>query len=97
MRKFFSLLVVLVLTAMCVDAKAPLKPIKSGEKWLDNTGVHVNALGGGVLFHKGTYYWFGENKSDHTSAALVGVMCYSSKNLTDWTQEGVALKVENDP
>lgn len=97
MRKILSLLVAVVATAMCVEAKAPLKPIKSGELWPDNTGVHVNAHGGGVLYHKGKYYWFGENKSDHTSAALVGVMCYSSKNLTDWTRESVALKVEDDP
>ena len=97
MRKILALLVALVAVATSVEAKSPLKPIKSGELWLDNTGVHVNAHGGGILYHKGTYYWFGENKSERTSAALVGVMCYSSKNLTDWTQESVALKVEDDP
>ena len=32
-----------------------------------------------------------------TSSAMVGVMCYSSRNLTDWKNEGVALSVvDND-
>ncbi len=72
------------------------KEIRSGEIWPDNQGVHVNAHGGGVLYHKGTYYWYGENKSDTTSSAMVGVMCYSSRNLYDWKKEGVALPVVLD-
>lgn len=35
----------------------PLKEIRSGEIWPDNQGVHVNAHGGGILYHDGTYYW----------------------------------------
>lgn len=72
------------------------KEIRSGEIWPDNQGVHVNAHGGGVLYHKGTYYWYGENKSDTTSSAMVGIMCYSSRNLYDWKKEGVALPVVLD-
>lgn len=63
------------------------KEIRSGEIWPDNQGVHVNAHGGGVLYHKGTYYWYGENKSDTTSSAMVGIMCYSSRNLYDWKKK----------
>lgn len=29
----------------------PPKEIRSGEIWPDNQGVHVNAHGGGVLYH----------------------------------------------
>lgn len=65
--------------------------------WPDNNGVHVNAHGGGVLLHDGTYYWFGENKCDTTSSAMVGVDCYSSQDLVHWTNEGVALAVSDDP
>ena len=79
----------------CSDGNQ-MKPIVSGELWPDNNGVHINAHGGGVLFHDGTYYWFGENKCDTTSSAMVGVMCYSSKDLSNWTAEGVALAVEDD-
>ena len=51
-----------------------LKPIRSGEIWPDDRGAHVNAHGGGMLYHDGTYYWYGENKSDTTSKAMVGIM-----------------------
>ena len=84
------------LLLLCGCNPEPLKPIRSGELWADNNGVHVTAHGGGMMYHDGTYYWFGENKSDSTSSALVGVMCYSSENLTDWTARGVALPVVDD-
>lgn len=68
--------------------------IQSGEIWPDDKGVHINAHGGGILFYDDTYYWYGEHKADSTSAAMVGIMCYSSKNLSDWKNEGVVLPVE---
>lgn len=67
------------------------------EIWPDNNGVHVNAHGGGILEYNGTYYWFGENKCDTTSSAMVGVDVYSSKDLVHWIDEGVALAVSDDP
>ena len=67
--------------------------IKSGELWRDDSGRHINAHGGGVLKYGDTYYWFGEHKSDRTSDALVGVMCYASKDLVNWRNCGVALSV----
>lgn len=68
-----------------------------GEIWEDDQGVHINAHGGGILFHEGTYYWFGEHKGEETNAALVGVTCYSSTDLYNWKNEGVALAVSEDP
>lgn len=82
----------ILLATACTQPQS--KPICSGEIWPDNQGAHVNAHGGGMLYHEGTYYWYGENKSDTTSKAMVGIMCYSSKNLTDWTNEGAVLPVE---
>lgn len=72
---------------------------KPGEIWPDNNGVHINAHGGGILFHNGKYYWFGEHKVEGKKGnqAWVGVHCYSSENLTNWTDEGIALSVSNDP
>lgn len=87
------LLGALCFTSVACSQQEPAKPIKSGELWLDNNGTHVNAHGGGILFYDDTYYWYGENKCDSTSAAMVGIMCYSSKNLTDWTNEGAVLPV----
>jgi beta-xylosidase len=70
-----------------------------GAHWLDNNGVHINAHGGGILYHKGTYYWFGEHKisGEAGNVAHVGVHCYSSKNLYSWRDEGIALKVSENP
>lgn len=31
-----------------------------GKIWPDNNGVHINAHGGGILYHKNTYYWYYE-------------------------------------
>jgi rhamnogalacturonyl hydrolase YesR len=68
-----------------------------GRIWKDNTGRHINAHGGGILYHEGRYYWFGEHKGEQSNSAHVGVTCYSSTNLYDWTYERVALAVEKDP
>jgi len=72
------------------------KTIRSGELWLDDSGRHINAHGGGIMKHGDTYYWFGEHKSRRTSDALVGVMCYASENLVNWRNCGVALSVTNE-
>lgn len=71
--------------------------IRPGRLWLDDRGEHINAHGGGVLYHEGKYYWFGEHKNENSSAALVGINCYSSGNLVNWKYEGVALPVSDDP
>ena len=64
--------------------------------WEDTDGQHINAHGGGVLYHDGTYYFYGECKSPDTGAALHGVSVYSSKDLYNWRNEGVALAVMPD-
>jgi hypothetical protein len=66
--------------------------------WPDTNGVHINAHGGGVLFHDGVYYWFGEHKiaGRRGNSAQVGVHCYSSGDLYNWKDEGVALAVSED-
>lgn len=69
-----------------------------GQIWADNNGVHINAHGGGVLFHKGLYYWYGEHKiaGSAGNSAQVGIHCYSSKDLYNWKDEGIALSVSDD-
>ena len=73
------------------------KNFHPGGLWTDNNGVHINAHGGGILFHEGRYYWFGEHKGENSNDAFVGVTCYSSYDLYNWKYEGIALSVENDP
>src|SRR5271154_453440 len=72
---------------------------RPGAVWLDNNGVPINAHGGGILLHDGTYYWFGEHKveGDAGNKAQVGVHVYSSTNLYSWKDEGIALAVSQDP
>jgi hypothetical protein len=75
------------------------RQLQPGELWLDDNGIHINAHGGGILFHEGTYYWYGEHKIEGEAGnkAMVGVHVYSSKNLYDWKDMGVALEVSDDP
>lgn len=73
---------------------------KPGQPWLATDSVHINAHGGGILFCKGKYYWYGEYKIAGRlgNSAQVGVSCYSSSDLNTWKNEGIALKVEeNNP
>ena len=75
------------------------KGFKPGVPWLDNNGKHINAHGGGVLFHKGKYYWYGEHKLEGKSEAQMadaGIHCYSSKDLYNWKDEGLVLSVNFD-
>ncbi|WP_167605729.1 glycoside hydrolase family 43 protein [Maribellus sediminis] len=74
------------------------KSFQPGELWPDNKGIHINAHGGGMLFYEGKYYWFGEHKIDGKmgNRAMVGVHCYSSADLLNWTDEGIALEVDKD-
>jgi len=71
---------------------------RPGEIWNDVKGVHINAHGGGIMYQKGTYYWYGEHKvaGEIGNTAQVGVHCYSSKDLYNWKDEGVVLSVVED-
>jgi beta-xylosidase len=70
-----------------------------GEVWKDNSGVAINAHGGGMLYDDETYYWFGEHKvaGGKGNRAQVGVHVYSSDDLYNWKDEGIALAVSEDP
>jgi len=97
MKRIFLLIITIVVTLQVKPQGINLS-IKPGEIWPDNEGNHINAHGGGILFHGGVYYWFGEsrlpaNESDRTK---YGVGCYSSKDLVSWKNEGLALRVIND-
>ncbi len=77
-----------------------------GEVWMDTDGKPIQAHGGGVLFDKGVYYWFGENKGAENArnqsgllerVDVIGVSCYSSTDLYNWKNEGVVLPATEDP
>jgi hypothetical protein len=66
-----------------------------GEPWTDTNGEVIQAHGGQVVVHEdadGTvYYWYGEDRSNGYGSSP-GVHVYSSPNLDDWTDEGLALR-----
>lgn len=78
-----------------------------GEVWKDTDGNPINAHGGGLLYHEGTYYWYGEYKKGETilpewatwecyRTDVTGVSCYSSKDLLNWKFEGIVLPAVKD-
>jgi hypothetical protein len=70
-----------------------------GAIWNDHNGVVINAHGGGVTIFENRYYWFGEHKiaGSDGNKAMVGVHVYSSNDLYNWQDEGIALAVETNP
>jgi len=78
------------------------KQFLPGGTWLDTDGKPIQAHGGGMLYEDGVYYWFGENKDGETYGNhridVIGVNCYSSRDLVQWKNEGLVLKaVPDDP
>ena len=93
MRRLLSTLFVLVAAAVAFA-------LPNGELWKDDRGVHVNAHGGGVIWHGGRYWWYGEHKVGGDAgnrAHGTAVHVYSSENLNDWKDEGAALTCSSDP
>lgn len=100
-KKYFGILFLAILLNCCFSANAQsvkLNNFTPGALWPDNNGVHINAHGGGILYQHGMYYWFGEHKiaGKAGNRAMVGVHCYSSKDLYNWKDEGIALAVSDD-
>ena len=96
--KLQFLIAIFLATAFITQAQRKYQSFSPGSLWEDNTATHINAHGGGILYHNGTYYWFGEHKSENSNDALVGITCYSSVDLYNWNNRGVALPVvTNNP
>lgn len=96
-RKISAIIVLMFCLAACGEkVEKKHTSFYPGAIWTDTEGNHINAHGGGFLIYDDTYYWFGEHKGKD-SKAQVGVRVYSSKDLYNWKNEGVALKVLNDP
>ncbi len=71
---------------------------QNGEIWNDTDDKPINAHGAVIIKYGNTYYMFGEFKGTGENGGLAfdGVSCYSSKDLYNWKNEGIALKVHDD-
>ncbi len=101
---------VLIICYICIITSLPViaqdNNFHPGEIWNDVDGKPINAHGGGILYDRGNYYWFGEIKSGKTVRVeedkawenfrvnAGGISCYSSKDLVHWKFESIALKPE---
>lgn len=93
-------LVFLVIDLNPIAAQNPILEkynFEPAKTWLDNKNNPINAHGGGVLFHNGIYYWYGEHQIAGKSEADFadgGIHCYTSKDLINWTNSGVVMNVD---
>jgi hypothetical protein len=87
-----------ILACISVNCQNLNRSFKPGRIWPDDEGRHINAHGGGILYYNSTYYWFGEFRASRLEKdkSQYGVSCYSSKDLMNWKNEGLVLKVIND-
>jgi hypothetical protein len=72
---------------------------RPGQAWLDTSGNRIQAHGGSVYYAEGAFYWYGENKERSLPGSGIwhwGVRCYSSRDLYNWTDEGLILPPEPD-
>jgi hypothetical protein len=103
--KKLQILVILLLNISCFVAQenasketvTQRSQFLPDQPWLDNNGVHLNAHGAGILFHKGIYYMYGEHKLAGETVGKIAVHCYSSVDLYNWKDEGAALVTSDDP
>lgn len=95
-RITFSFLLAAVIGGASISTTQAANKIIPGSVWNDTNGSHINAHGCCVLFHEGTYYWFGEDRTGYNSN---GISCYTSTDLYNWKRVGLVFKVHqaNDP
>ena len=71
-------------------------PGTAASRIFDNNGNKIQAHGGQVQKIGDTWYWYGEDKTNGYRP-VEGVHCYSSKDLYNWTDEGLALDAIDVP
>ena len=79
-----------------VPAQREDNAIRPGAPWLDDRGVLIQAHGGGIIRLNGTYYWFGEDRTQTNDPDKRYVACYSSTDLTHWKYRNQVLAI-GDP
>ena len=75
--------------------------MKNGIIWQDVDGNDIQAHGGCIMEHDGTYYWYGENKGQDNCPGtkridVIGISCYTSQDLVNWKYEGLVLESDKE-
>ena len=93
-----TLMILFLFVGLFISNSVASREIVQYARWLDTSGNPINAHGGGILYHGGRYYWYGEYKNGPTylpkgswdgyRTDVIGVSCYSSPDMVDWTFEG---------
>ena len=84
MKKILLSLITAAILLSCQsshDTSHKYTAITPGVEWLDTNNEKINAHGGGILYHEGIYYWYGECKSDSTywNPNVPGWECYRTE------------------
>ena len=92
MKRILILTVVLLSGVYLASAQSTrYTAFEPASVWNDTDGNIINAHGGGVIFVKNKYYWFGEKRG---RGASEGVNVYSSPDLLNWKFERLALATD---
>ena len=98
----FPMLVIALCLGLVAYTQQRHETFRPKAVWTDTDGNPINAHGGGILYHEGTYYWYGEYKARRSFLPQGGmrdgnansISCYSSRDLLNWKFEGFALRTE---
>ncbi|MGB8353956.1 MAG: family 43 glycosylhydrolase [Chthoniobacteraceae bacterium] len=87
-----SAAVLCLVSARCFALPQTIQP---GEFLPDDRGRHVQAHGGSVIKSGGTYYWFGEDRSQDNTPGRRYVACYASMDLVHWQFRNQVVKADD--
>lgn len=89
MRHIITLVALLFTATLSLQAQQA-----DGGIWPDTDGNHINAHGGNIFSYRGTWYWYGESRSETGKPySSLGVSLYTSRDLKHWTNRGLVLEL----
>jgi len=100
MRYYLIFVLLTAFVTLKAEEKNRATQIRPGQVWNDSNGNPINAHGGGILYFRGIYYWYGTHKIEGLSEKTFadgGIHCYASNDLINWSDKGLVLSlVYND-
>jgi hypothetical protein len=89
-----ALLGLVALPAVSTLRAAPVT-IENGTVWKDTDGNEILCQGGSIYQEDGTFYWVGQEMQKDSTR--LGIRCYSSTDLKNWTNRGYIISVGQGP